>query len=106
MAWVKMSKSRGNVVLPEETALGVCELANGYEFRNEYGRIVDWKIIRIWRRTRQDANYMTGSPERRPVFLHEKDNPVPCLVGDMLQHPELLDYWNDLLERFDGIQTS
>jgi valyl-tRNA synthetase len=31
--WTKMSKSKGNVVLPEEVVRGVYKLEAGYEFR-------------------------------------------------------------------------
>lgn len=31
----KMSKSRGNVITPEEVVYGVYEMHSGYEFRNQ-----------------------------------------------------------------------
>jgi len=40
-----MSKSRGNVVLPEEVVHGVYTLAPGYEFRDLAGELVDFKFL-------------------------------------------------------------
>lgn len=96
MAWEKMSKSRGNVVLPEEVVYGVCDLAIGFEFRNlrKSGlEFVDWTKIGIW----QDKGntgffYTTTKFGREPVWLCEVNNSNPCVLlinGDeKVQHPD------------------
>jgi valyl-tRNA synthetase len=103
MKLAKMSKSRGNVVLPEEVVHGVCDLMPGYDFRDTQGRIMNWKLAGIWRHA---TGYLTSTRTgRQPVFLHEVNNPVPCLLQENMQadmqHPELLDYWQRLLDLYE-----
>lgn len=98
----QMSKSKGNVVLPEEVVHGVFVLEEGYEFRDLAGHLVDWKLVGVW--LQSGRGFLTSTKYgRRPVFLHEIDNPVPgSLLGwETVQHPEEYDYWLSLLERFD-----
>lgn len=105
--WEKMSKSRGNVVLPEEVVYGVCDLDRGFEFRDVNGQVVDWQEINIWRDKLKSGDFFTATRfGRRPVFLHFKDNPVPCMLEtdgeERLQHTELWGtYWVTLLEKYE-----
>lgn len=99
-----MSKSRGNVVSPEEVVHGVYELDSGYEFRDTDKNLVDWQAAGVWRTP--EYNYFTSTRTRkRPVFLHEVNNPVPCLLQvrgvEQLQHPELISYWLELLDKYE-----
>jgi hypothetical protein len=100
---VKMSKSRGNVVLPDEVVHGVCGLDDCYEFRYANGNLTDWKAAGVWR---HESGYFTSTrTKRQPVFLHEVGNPVPCLLRikgvEQIQHPELLGYWQQLLNKYE-----
>jgi len=74
----KMSKSRGNVVLPEEVVHGVCDLAPGHEFRDRFGRLVDYRTQGVW--LQAGRGYLTSTKfGRKPVFLHVKGETVPVL---------------------------
>jgi valyl-tRNA synthetase len=78
----KMSKSRGNVVLPEEVIYGVIELDPGCEFRDKYGNTVDWQN-NVWRDKGKSGFFFTATRfGRQPVFLCEK--------GDHCVHSVLL----------------
>jgi len=102
--YTKMSKSRGNVVLPEEVVCGVCELDPSYEFRDVNGNLVDWKAAGVWRH--HESGYFTSTRTgRQPVFLHEVANPIPCMLNragrEQMQHPELESYWIRLLDTYE-----
>jgi valyl-tRNA synthetase len=95
--WTKMSKSKGNVVLPEEVINGVYELSPGHEFRGLDGEVVDWEKLFIWL---DIAGYRTSTKYgRRPVFLHCKNNPVPCWLTALnkLQHEDEFGFWENLV---------
>lgn len=90
-----MSKSRGNVVLPEEVVFGVYELADGYEFRDATGEVVDWREKGIWRDKLKTGNFFMATRwNRQPVFLCEKDDPRPCVLllegQEHVQHENLV----------------
>jgi hypothetical protein len=97
----KMSKSRGNVVSPDEVVFGVYELCPGYEFRDPAGRLVDYRQKGVWR---SPDGYRTATRfGAAPVFLHCRNNPVPCLLGFsdgrvQTQHSKFASYWTNLLE--------
>ena len=97
----KMSKSRGNVVRPDEVVYGVAELSGKYEFRDEWNDVIDdYKKLGVWR-SQEDGFYYTATRfDRRPVFLHFKDNPVPALFGGKMnthQHTSKIQIWQRLL---------
>ena len=105
----KMSKSRGNVVLPEEVVYGVADLPSEYEFRWPNGRVIeDFKDVGVWRDRLNTDLYFTASMFGRiPVFLHYKGNPVPAILvikGQRTQqHPQLVAFWTGLaLSRLHG----
>jgi len=105
MKYEKMSKSRGNVVLPEEVVHGVFELPSGYEFRDSENQIVDWKTLGVWR---SEEGYRTATRNgRQPVFLHEKGNPIPCLLllqgRENVQHAWFTKYWATMLEKHEEV---
>ena len=95
----KMSKSRGNAVSVDEVVHGVRELKDGYEFRYRSGELVDWELVGVWRDIKGYTTYTRSG--RSIVFLHEKDNPVPALLVDKVQHPNEIEYWVDLLEKYE-----
>ncbi len=67
----KMSKSRGNVVNPDEVVRGVYRLDPGYEFRDTCGNFVDYKFFGVWFKT--GVGYHTSRKTGNiPVFLHFK----------------------------------
>jgi valyl-tRNA synthetase len=77
----KMSKSKGNVVLPEEVVYGVCDLRPGLEFRDADGQAIDWKKLGVWQDELNTKFFFTATRfGRKPVFLHYKDNHVPALL--------------------------
>jgi hypothetical protein len=95
-----MSKSRGNVVLPEEVVRGVYELSHLFEFKDLDARVVDWKLKGVWMDT---AGYRTSTKYgRQPVFLHCKHNPVPCWLTTLekLQHEDELEFWARLVHLY------
>lgn len=96
----KMSKSKGNVISPDEVVKGVWDLEEGYEFRDRSGKLVDWKKERVW--LDLDSYRTSTRSGRRTVFLHEVDNPVPCMLGDKLQHPHDISYWSNLLDKYES----
>jgi hypothetical protein len=94
--WEKMSKSRGNVITPDEIVYGVYEVNPGYEFRDESGKVIeDFRELGIWRDRPNGGDFFTSSRfGKRPVFLHEIGNPDPCQFTDgkgnvREQHPDL-----------------
>ena len=98
----KMSKSRGNVVLVDEVVRGVCELAPGYDFRGLDGQLVDWEFERVW--FLDSVGYFTSTQcGRRPVFLHEADNPVPMSITRLktVQHVKEIAFWQNLFSSLD-----
>ena len=97
--YTKMSKSRGNVVAPDEVVYGVYRLDDGYEFRDLFGKIVDWREIGIWRQRGQGYR-TTRKFGSHPVFLHEVGNPVPAFLDDGVQHANELEFWTGLLEEY------
>ena len=93
----KMSKSRGNVVLPEEVVYGVLDLDPGYEFRDKYSNIVDWRH-NVWRDKGKSGDFFTATRfGRQPVFLCEKGDPRHCILlidgQEKEQHPGLPEEW-------------
>jgi hypothetical protein len=98
----KMSKSRGNVVTPEEVVYGVRELKEGYEFRSTTGELVDYEEINIYQNPEDHYFYTTTRFGKQPVFLCEKDNSVPAIIlwngMELLQHFNLVDYWENKLK--------
>lgn len=96
----KMSKSRGNVVLPEEVVYGVADLKPECEFRFISGGIIsDYRECGIWQNCLHDKFFYTATRfGRLPVFLHYKDNPCPALLTingkETLQHPDLKEFWD------------
>jgi hypothetical protein len=94
-----MSKSRGNVVAPDEVVYGVYQ-ADGYEFRDLLGEVVDLKTTYVWRNPGQGYR-TTKRYGNQPVFLHEAGNPIPAFLDDGLQHAEELEFWLDLLEKYE-----
>jgi valyl-tRNA synthetase len=100
--YTKMSKSRGNVISPDEVVYDGYWLDNGYEFRDLSGEVANWRKIDIWRRPGQSYR-TTRKFGNHSVFLHEKDNPVPALLNDDLQHADELEFWAGLLEKHESI---
>ena len=93
---VKMSKSRGNVISPDEVVYGVYTLAPGYEFRDLEGQLVDWEKERVW--FMSGRGYLTSTKYgRRPVFMHKVDDPIPVFLSNMetVQHVEEVEFWQD-----------
>lgn len=95
----KMSKSRGNVISPDEIIKGVYQLDAGYEFRDFQGQVVDWKKEHVFLQPK--VGYWTH--KKVPVCLHEVDNPVPVFLEgwSSSQHPDAMSYWLDLLEKYE-----
>ncbi len=92
----KMSKSKGNGISVDEVVKGVYALREGYEFRDQSGELVDYKKERVWQ---DKSGYRTFIGAA--VFLHEVDNPVPCMLGTKLQHPHDYKYWSNLLDEYE-----
>lgn len=97
----KMSKSRGNVVLPEEVVYGVHELPFEYEFRDFLGEVVDYKEFGVWRDKFHTSFFFTSTKHgREPVWLCEKNKfdsegkPIPLVLlingEEKVQHPDEL----------------
>lgn len=97
----KMSKSKGNVVLPEEVVHGVCGLASNFEFRDLWGRLIDWKVLGVW--FNQEGYHTSTRYGRQPVFLHLIGEPVPPLRCGKVQHPKEQAYWLNLLEQYENV---
>ena len=94
-AFVKMSKSCGNVVMPEEVVYGVSSVDPAYEFRDESGQVIDYREYGVWRDRPRTSMYFTDTRHgRRPVFLCETGNPEPCVLlidgEERVQHAETL----------------
>lgn len=82
--WEKMSKSRGNVVLPQEVVHGVEDIDKGYEFRLVGGELIDHQAWGVWRDKLDTGDFFTSTRYgRQPVYLMEVGNPVaPMLEVD------------------------
>lgn len=91
----KMSKSRGNVTLPEEVVYGVYEVAGGYEFRlAENNLVINPHEYEVWRNRPGDSCFYTSTKHgRQPVFLCQCGNPSPCIFlvdgKEIIQHSRL-----------------
>ena len=101
----KMSKSRGNVVRPEEVVYGVHELAGTHEFRTLTGDIIeDLKECGVWQDMFGNGCFYTSTCHgKHPVMLHERGNEVPCIIvvqgKEILQHPEQVVFW-DMMKNY------
>lgn len=97
----KMSKSRGNVIHPEEMVYGVCDLSEEYEFRDLNNEAIDHQ--RSWIYRKEGKHFYHKS---LPVFLCRKNYPVPCLITingeEQLQHEEQINYWLMMLEKYEN----
>lgn len=102
----KMSKSRGNVVLPEEVVYGVCEVMAGWEFRGPPdGGAIDPVKLGVWRDPVSGLYYTATRHGRQPAFLCMKGEPIPPLLvfggQEITQHPDFMPFWLPLLIEFD-----
>jgi hypothetical protein len=91
----KMSKSRHNVVTPDEVVFAVYDLQRGYEFRTIDGIIREPLRYGIWRNKGGDGFYYTSSQTgRQPVFLCRTGHAETCVLmidgEERMQHPKLL----------------
>jgi hypothetical protein len=98
----KMSKSKGNVVMVDEAARGVCNLASIYEFRDLYGNLIDYRAMGVWRTPEGDYRTSTATG-RQPVFLHLFDEQIPAPIMGKEQHPEEVAFWADLSKRYEAV---
>ena len=79
--WEKMSKSKGNVICPEEVVWGVLRMIPGYEFRNSLNEVVDFKEFGIWRDCSDTNCYFTSTRTgKQPVWLCEIGG-EPCMFN-------------------------
>ncbi len=79
--WEKMSKSRGNVISPEEVVCGVADLRTGYEFRGLDRRVIqDFKAVGVWCDPATGWYFTAERYGKAPVFLCQTGNPVPPLL--------------------------
>ena len=107
--WEKMSKSRGNVIVPDEVVYGIYHLDKGLEFRLCDGRIIDHLEWGVWRADEGKGFFFTSTRFGKiPAFLHEAGNPLPAKFfidgKETIQHPNLDEYWNThVLTRNDEI---
>lgn len=118
--WEKMSKSKGNVVRPEEVVFGVSDLDRDYEFRDVEGDVIDYKAWGVWRdrfgsvydkhvpnAERKPMLFYTSTIyKNQPVFLHRKGNPIPALFRDddgfeYAQHQYLTRWWVMMLDKYE-----
>ena len=77
----KMSKSRSNAISVDEAVYGVCDVAQGYEFRDSFGAVIDFRSLGVWRNRPGDGMYYTAARfGMLPVFLHQVGNPEPCIL--------------------------
>lgn len=66
-----MSKSKGNVITPDEVIHGVYQLDPNYEFRNVNGEVINYKSYGVWRDC--DGDYFTSKRTgHQPVFYTKK----------------------------------
>ena len=64
----KMSKSRGNVISPEEIVYGVYAISEGFGFLDDLGQLVDFRKFGVWRDS--DGHFYTSRRTgMRRVFL-------------------------------------
>jgi len=103
MTLEKMSKSKGNVVRPEEVVGGVFELHHGFEFRDRRHEVIDHEVFGIWRSPMSPDYWTSTRTGRRPVWLCIKEEPVPPLVMGQVQHAADEPYWTDLLARYEHV---
>lgn len=98
----KMSKSKGNAVGIDEVVCGVCGLADGYEFRDLDGYLIDYRTMGVWRTPEGDyrTSLRTG---KRPVFLHLLDEQIPTLIKGKEQHPEEVAFWAKLSKLYEEV---
>lgn len=94
----KMSKSRGNVILPEEVIYGVANLDERYEFRDIIGNVLDYKEQGVWQDKDHTGFFFTASNRgKKAAYLCEKGNPVPCILlingEEKQQHPGRVEYY-------------
>lgn len=94
--WEKMSKSRGNVITPDEIIYGVAEVQSGYEFRFLDGMVInDFRKLGVWQDKPRDGMFYTSTRiGKQPVFLCQKGDPgVPAILvngREVMQHEHLL----------------
>lgn len=91
----KMSKSRNNVITPDEIVHGVMATEPGFEFRTINGYILEPTRYGIWRNVGGDGCYYTSSRcGKTPVFLCQVGDPRACVLlingQETVQHPEIL----------------
>jgi glutathione peroxidase-family protein len=98
----KMSKSRGNVVMIDEVARGVCGLSDEYQFRDLQGYLIDYRAMGVWRTPEGDYRTSTSNGGQ-PVFLHQFDEQIPTLIIGKQQHPEEVAFWKDLSKRYEAV---
>lgn len=98
----KMSKSRGNVITPDEVVHGVAELAHGFVFRGPPdGRVIDYLALGVWRDS-DGMYYTSGRHGKQEVFLCHADDVVPPMLlvrGEpTVQHLGCTGFWMGLLD--------
>jgi len=98
----KMSKSKGNVVEVDEVVCGVCGLEDGYEFRDRYGYLVDYRAMGVWKTPEGDYQTST-STGRRAVFLHQRGERIPTLIEGREQHPEDVVFWEKISKLYEEV---
>ena len=117
--WEKMSKSKGNVIRPEEVVYGVRSIEDSHEFRDLDNDVIDYRAWGVWQdefRTVYDKYVPNAEGPKpslfytatryglRPVFIHQKDNPIPCLFTDngreYTQHAYLTEWWAMMLDLY------
>ncbi len=101
---VKMSKSRGNVISPDEVIRGVAELSDDYEFRDLDDELIDWKLKRVW--FDHNVGYRTSTKYgRQPVFLHIKSSSIPPNLTTLqtVQHAAELGFWIDKVKEMEAL---
>ena len=97
-----MSKSKGNVVMVDEAACGICTLDSAYQFRDLQGNLIDHKMMGVWRTPEGDYRSST-STGRQPVFLHLFDEQIPTLIKGKEQHPEEVAFWANLSKLYEEV---
>jgi hypothetical protein len=98
----KMSKSKGNVVMVDEASCGICTLADGFQFRDLEGNLIDHKAMGVWRTPEGDYRTST-STKRKPVFLHQFGERIPVLIQGKEQHQEETAFWEEHSRRYEEV---